>query len=113
MAGVPHLAAVLAYAAKAAADVGLTNAETLETDGEQLAVGDGSFDAVISRVGLIHFPDQHAALGGMRAALRPAAGCRVLRGRPQRLLLGTGGIIRRRAAPPPPAPRAAGTADAS
>jgi ubiquinone/menaquinone biosynthesis C-methylase UbiE len=49
---------ILAYAAKAAADAGLGNVETLEADGEALEVLDpGSFDAVISRVGLIYFPD--------------------------------------------------------
>lgn len=30
-----------------------------------------SFDAVISRVGLIYFPDQQKALTGMRRALKP------------------------------------------
>ena len=41
-------------------------------DGEDLAtVEGGSFDAVISRVGLIYFPDQQRALAGMRRALRP------------------------------------------
>jgi ubiquinone/menaquinone biosynthesis C-methylase UbiE len=31
-------------------------------DGENLDVADGSFDAVISRLGLIYFPDQQRAL---------------------------------------------------
>jgi ubiquinone/menaquinone biosynthesis C-methylase UbiE len=62
---------ILTYAAKAAAEAGITNIETLEADGEALdGVAAGSFDAVISRVGLIYFPDQQAALGGMRRALR-------------------------------------------
>lgn len=62
---------ILTYAAKAAAEAGLTNVETLEADGEALdALSPASFDAVISRVGLIYFPDQRAALAGMRRALR-------------------------------------------
>jgi SAM-dependent methyltransferase len=40
-------------------------------DGEDLQVPAGSFDAVISRVGLIYFPDRQRALQGMRRALRP------------------------------------------
>jgi len=63
--------AILTYAAKAAAEAGITNIETLEADGEALeGLAAGSFDAVISRVGLIYFPDQQAALAGMRRALR-------------------------------------------
>ena len=62
---------ILTYAAKAAAEAGVTNIETLEADGEALQdLPAGSFDAVISRVGLIYFPDQQAALAGMRRALR-------------------------------------------
>jgi SAM-dependent methyltransferase len=60
--------AILEYAAKAATEAGLT-IRTRELDGEHLDV-DG-FDAVISRVGLIYFPDQQAALTGMHRALRP------------------------------------------
>jgi SAM-dependent methyltransferase len=63
--------AILTYAAKAAAEAGLANVETMEADGEALdSLAPGSFDAVISRVGLIYFPDQRAALAGMRRALR-------------------------------------------
>jgi len=62
---------ILTYAAKAAAEAGVTNIDTLEVDGETLDVLPAdSFDAVISRVGLIYFPDQQAALAGMRRALR-------------------------------------------
>ena len=62
---------ILTYAAKSAAETGLTNIETVEVDGEALDVlPAASFDAVISRVGLIYFPDQQRALSGMRRALR-------------------------------------------
>ena len=52
----------------------------------------GSFDAVISRLGLIYFPDQQRALVGMRraAAGRPRRGHRVLHGRAQPVLLDPG-----------------------
>ena len=50
---------------------GSTQVSTQVVDGEALDVPAGSFDAVISRVGLIYFPDQQAALAGMRRALRP------------------------------------------
>ena len=51
---------------------GLSNVETRELDGEALEVlPAASFDAVISRVGLIYFPDQQRALAGMRRALKP------------------------------------------
>ncbi|MBW3548401.1 MAG: methyltransferase domain-containing protein, partial [Actinobacteria bacterium] len=62
---------ILTYAAKAAAEAGLTNVETVEADGERLEdFAASSFDAVISRVGLIYFPDQQRALAGMRRLLR-------------------------------------------
>jgi len=99
--------AILAYAAKAAADAGLANVATRELDGERLDVESGTFDAVISRVGLIYFPDQQAALTGMRDALRPG-------GRISAVVYSTAdrngffsvpvGIIRRRAQLPPPVP---------
>jgi ubiquinone/menaquinone biosynthesis C-methylase UbiE len=63
--------AIHAFAAKAAAQAGLTNVETLEADGEALgALAGGGFDAVICRLGLIYFPDQHRALTGMARVLR-------------------------------------------
>ncbi|KQU87606.1 methyltransferase type 11 [Variovorax sp. Root318D1] len=64
--------ALLERAAADAKAVGLSNLETLELDGEALdTLPAGSFDAAISRVGLIYFPDQQRALAGMRRALRP------------------------------------------
>lgn len=65
-------ARLLDYADHAArmADVA-TVMRTLLADGEHLPVPDGTFDAVVSRVGLIYFPDRVGALRGMRRALRP------------------------------------------
>ena len=64
--------ALLDYALADARAAGLSNIETRELDGE--ALGDlpaGGFDAAISRVGLIYFPDQQRALAGIRRALKP------------------------------------------
>ncbi len=98
---------ILAYAAKSAAEAGYPTVEVRAIDGENLDVEEASFDAVISRVGLIYFPDQQRALGGMRRALRTG-------GRLSAVVYSTAernaffsipvGIIRRRAQLPPPLP---------
>ena len=62
--------AILELAAKNAREAGHRTVETRVLDGESLDVGEASFDAVISRVGLIYFPDRQAALRGMWRALR-------------------------------------------
>lgn len=62
--------AILRFAAQAAARSGAA-IETRELDGEAVdAASLGSFDAVISRLGLIYLPDQQRALSGMRGVLR-------------------------------------------
>jgi ubiquinone/menaquinone biosynthesis C-methylase UbiE len=62
---------ILSFAARGAARAGLTNVETLEADAEALgALAAGAFDAVISRLGLMYFPDRHRALTGMSRVLR-------------------------------------------
>jgi len=64
--------AILRYAAEASKREGLGNVETLEADGEDLAVvPSGTQDAAISRVGLIYFPDQPRALKEICRTLRP------------------------------------------
>jgi SAM-dependent methyltransferase len=99
---------ILSYAAKVAAETGLANLETREVDGEALDVFPAaSFDAVISRVGLIYFPDRQTALAGMRRVLRDG-------GRIAAIVYSTAernqffslpvSIIRRRAQLPPPEP---------
>lgn len=98
---------ILAFAEQNARDAGLDNVETLVVDGEHLGVEPGTFDAVISRVGFIYFPDQHGAFVGMRRALRPS-------GRLAGIVYSTAeangffsipiSIIRRRAELPAPAP---------
>ena len=54
---------ILAFAEASARNAGLGNVETKVLDGEELDVPEGAFDAVISRVGLIYFPDQQKAFG--------------------------------------------------
>jgi SAM-dependent methyltransferase len=99
--------AILARAARAARAAGLTNVATREMDGEELEIEGESYDAVISRVGLIYFPDQLLALQAQRRALR-------LGGRVGAIVYSTPerneffsipvSIIRRRAELPPPVP---------
>lgn len=100
--------AILELARQDALDAGLSNVSTLVADGEDLSqVEEGAYDAAISRVGLIYFPDQQAALAGICRALRPG-------GRVSAVVYSTAdrngffsipvGIIRRRAELPPPLP---------
>jgi SAM-dependent methyltransferase len=99
---------ILRYAAAAAEKAGLANVETRELDGEShdlLPVA--SFDAAISRVGLIYFPDQQRALAGIRHALRPGGRfAAVVYSTPEKnsFFALPVGIIRRRAQLPPPLP---------
>lgn len=64
--------AILEHAAAMAREAGLSHVATCELDGEVLdELPAETFDAVISRVGLIYFPDQQKALTGMKHALKP------------------------------------------
>ena len=64
---------ILEYAAENARIQGYDNLDTHIADGEDLDVPAASFDAAISRVGLIYFSDQQKALADIRAALKPAS----------------------------------------
>jgi len=97
---------ILDYTAANAKLAGFKHVDTVVKDGEALAeITADPFDAVISRVGLIYFPDQNKALKGMRDQLRPG-------GRVGAVTYAGGdlngffsipvGIIRRRAALPAP-----------
>lgn len=62
---------ILEFAKSSARLAGHTNISTRTIDGENLAsLQSEPFDAVISRVGLIYFPDQQKALQGMRHQLK-------------------------------------------
>ena len=99
---------ILDYAAANTRLAGLDNVETMVKDGEALdEIKAEPFDAVISRVGLIYFPDQHKALTGMRDQLREGGKVGAITYASADL---NGffsipvGIIRRRAALPAPLP---------
>ncbi len=100
--------ALLERAAADARAAGLDQVRTLEVDGEDLdGLDAGTYDAVISRVGLIYFPDQQRALAGMRHALRDGGRVSaVVYSTPERNAFFSRpvGIIRRRAQLPPPQP---------
>jgi len=99
--------AILEYAAGEARRAGLSRVATRTLDGESLDVEPGAFDAAISRLGIMYFPDKPRALAEQRRALRPG-------GRIGAVVFAEGeangffsvpiGIIRRRAVLPPPAP---------
>jgi SAM-dependent methyltransferase len=99
--------AILEYAAAEARRGGFERVGTRVLDGEQLDVEPATFDAVISRLGIMYFPDKPRALAEQRRALRAG-------GRFGAIVFAEGeangffsvpiGIIRRRAELPPPAP---------
>jgi SAM-dependent methyltransferase len=100
--------AILRHTEANARLAGFGHVETLVQDGEELAgIKATSFHAVISRVGLIYFPDQHKALAGMRHQLREGGrvGAITYASAAQNGFFSIPvGIIRRRAALPAPLP---------
>lgn len=62
---------IVERAALAAQSAGFPNVATRVMDGEKLEVDAAFFDAVISRLGLVYFPDQRRALGSAHRALKP------------------------------------------
>ncbi len=98
--------AILEHAASAAAAEGLATVHTRESDGERLDVEPAAYDAVISRLGLIYFPDRARALAGQYRALRPGGRiAAIVYSTPDRngFFSVPVSIIRRRAQLPPPA----------
>jgi ubiquinone/menaquinone biosynthesis C-methylase UbiE len=99
---------IIKSAAESARQAGLTNVETRVMDGESLEeLEEDSFDAVISRVGLIYFPNQQKALAGMRRALKPGGKiAAVVYSTPEnnKFFSVPVSVIRRRAQLPPPLP---------
>ena len=99
---------LLARAEADAAAAGLTNVSTRELDGEDTGTLDaGSFDAAVSRVGLIYFPDRARALAGIHHVLRPGGRvAAVTYSTPDRngFFAVPVGIIRTRAGLPAPVP---------
>jgi len=98
---------ILEFAAQTARARGLSNIETRVMDGEKPDLPDDSFDAVLSRLGLIYFPDRDGALRSARRILK-TGGRVVLAGfstpEHNRFFSIPISIIRRRAGLAPPAP---------
>jgi len=98
---------ILEFATQMAKQAGIEIIETAVMDGENLTIAAATFDIVISRVGLIYFPDQQKALKEMLRVLKPG-------GKVAAIVYSTPdknkffsvpvSIIRRRANLPPPLP---------
>jgi len=99
-------AAVLEFVASEARREGLANVATRTMDGENLDVEPGSSDAVISRLGVMYFPDKVRALVEQRRVLRPGGrvGAIVFSEAANGFFSVPVGIIRERAQLPPPGP---------
>jgi cyclopropane fatty-acyl-phospholipid synthase-like methyltransferase len=98
---------ILEEAAQAARTAGVSTVATRVVDGESLDVDPGTFDAAISRLGLMYMPDKRRALKQARTALRDGGRyAAVVFSEPERngFFSIPIGIIRRRAELPPPAP---------
>jgi SAM-dependent methyltransferase len=66
-------AEMLAFGRERAAAAGLGNVEFMESDAYSIDVPQGSFDAAVSRWGIIFEPDAEAAAGRIRGFLKPGA----------------------------------------
>ena len=98
---------ILEEAEAAARAAGVANVATRVMDGERLEVEQGSFDAAISRLGLMYLPDKRRALEEAKAALRPGGRyAAIVFAEPDRNRFFSVpiAIIRERAELPPPAP---------
>jgi len=99
---------ILQYAKTSAQLAGLSQVQTQVLDGEDLAsLKTEAFDAVVSRVGLIYFPDQQKALAGMKQQLKPSgkvAAMAYASADANAFFSIPVSIIRRRAQLPPPLP---------
>ncbi len=98
---------ILEFAQLEARRAELENIATRVLDGERLDVEESSYDAVISRVGFIYFPNQQDALSGMYRALKPGgrlAGIVYSTPQANEFFSIPVGVIRRRAQLPAPAP---------
>lgn len=62
---------MLAFGKQRAAEAGADNVEFLERDAEQLGFDEATFDAVVSRAGLMFLPDVVGTLGRLHTFLKP------------------------------------------
>lgn len=68
---IDHAPTMLRLARRRARAVGLGNVDFQDMDADALAFADGTFDAALSRWGLMFMPDLDATLRGIRTVLRP------------------------------------------
>jgi SAM-dependent methyltransferase len=77
--------AIVALARDNAQRAGFSHVQARVADGEDLGVAEGSFDAVVCRLGLMFFADPLQGLREMHRALRPGGGvCTMVFSRPER-----------------------------
>lgn len=69
--GIDISAPMLARARERAAQRGLRNLRFVEADAQQTRLGEGVFDLVFSRFGVMFFADPKAAFANLRASLKP------------------------------------------
>jgi SAM-dependent methyltransferase len=104
-------ASMLEVAAQDAEKAGLSNIETRVLDARSMDLPSESFDAVISRMGIMLMPDRHLALAEMRRVLKPGKRLAVIVWSTAERNLSNllpQLIARRHAKLPPPAPDAPG-----
>ncbi|MEZ5156408.1 MAG: methyltransferase domain-containing protein [Solirubrobacterales bacterium] len=100
-------AEMLAFARERAEAAGLANVEFIEADASRLEFPTASFDAAVSRWGIIFEPDAEAAAGRIRRFLKPGSRMAISSwGEPDRvpfLSIPMQTTMRRLGVPPPPA----------
>jgi SAM-dependent methyltransferase len=99
-------AGMLAYGRERAAAAGLQNVEFIESDAASLDFPPGSFDAALSRWGIIFDPDGEGAAARVRGFLKPGARMAISSwGPPERvpfIAVAMGTVMKLLEVPPPP-----------
>ena len=99
-------AGMLAYGRERAAAAGLQNVQFIESDAASLDFPPGSFDAALSRWGIIFEPDGEGAAGRVRGFLKPGARMAISSwGPPERvpfMAVPMGTVMKLLEVPPPP-----------
>ncbi len=98
---------IMEFARENAQRAGLKNVETRVLDGEDLKLPDDSFDAIVSRLGLMYFPHQEKAMTGFHRVLKKGGRVGVIAfsvPENNRFFSGPLSIVRQRANLPAPGP---------
>jgi enediyne biosynthesis protein CalE5 len=97
---------MLAYGRERAGSAGVSNIEFVESDASSLDFAEGSFDAALSRWGIIFEPDGEAAAGKVRGFLKPGSRMAISSwGTPEQvpfIALPMRTVMQRLGVPPPP-----------